>query len=63
LRVDRRVAADKAAFDKDKQMYRQQQIRVLQQGRVRDFLANLREAATIKDKRKDLQARERRASN
>jgi len=62
IRVDRRVDADKAAFEKDKQLYRQQQLRMLQQGRVRDFLANLRQAAKIKDNRKDLQARERHAS-
>lgn len=63
IRVDRRTEADKAAFDKDKEMYRQQQMRSLQQGRIRDFMANLREAANIKDHRKDLQARERRATD
>jgi peptidyl-prolyl cis-trans isomerase D len=63
MRVDRRVDADRKTFDAQKTMFREQQMRTLEQSKIRDFLANLRKAATIKDKRADIQASQRHATN
>ena len=51
IRVDRRVEANRAVFDSTKKALRQQRSRGLQQDRVRQFLANLRKSAKIKDRR------------
>jgi parvulin-like peptidyl-prolyl isomerase len=60
LRVDRRVAADKGAWQAQKARQRAQVTAALRQGRVRDYLADLRKGAEIEDRRKDVLAAQRR---
>lgn len=62
LRVDRRVHADKAAWDAQKATQRESLTRGLREQRVRMFLENLRKDAKIDDNRKDIAARARRAT-
>ena len=58
-RVNQRVVSDSLAWDKQKLIQRTQVTGQLQQARVRDFLQNLRENATIVDNRKQVQAANR----
>lgn len=60
IRVDRRVQADRVAFEKTKAMLRQQRLQSLQQERIKQFLMDLRSAAKIKDNRKAVESSERR---
>jgi peptidyl-prolyl cis-trans isomerase D len=60
IRVDRRVNADKGAWQAQKAVQRQQIANALKQQRVRDYLLGLRETAKISDHRKDVQAAQRR---
>jgi len=60
-RVDQRVLQDRATWEAQKDSQRMQVTQQLKQQRVREFLANLRESATVKDKRKDVEAANRRA--
>lgn len=62
LRVDRRVEADRGAFEAQKVQQRAQVTDALQQQRVREFLQQLRETAKVDDNRRDLQAAARRQS-
>jgi peptidyl-prolyl cis-trans isomerase D len=62
LRVDRRVNADKGAWQAQKAQQRDQVTAALRQQRVRDFLVGLRESAKIEDNRKDVMAAARRQS-
>jgi peptidyl-prolyl cis-trans isomerase D len=55
-RVDRRMPASRTAFEAQKEGLRQQELQQLRQQRVRDFLANLRSVAKIKDRRKQVEA-------
>ena len=61
-RVDRRVPANRAAFDAQKAGLRQQAMQQLRQQRVREFLTNLRAVAKINDRRKQVEASARRTS-
>ncbi len=61
-RVDNRIPASRAAFEAQKDALRQQELQQLRQQRVRDFLANLRAVAKIDDKRKQIEASSRRAT-
>jgi parvulin-like peptidyl-prolyl isomerase len=61
-RVDRRVPASRAAFDKQKDALRQQALQQLRQQRVREFLTNLRAVAKIEDRRKQVESSARRTS-
>ncbi len=63
LRVDRRVNADRAAWEKQKAQQRAQVIQRLRQQRVREFLAGLRESAKIQDFRKEIQQQTRQAAS
>jgi peptidyl-prolyl cis-trans isomerase D len=56
LRVDRRVNADRAAWEAQKETQRAEVLQQLQQQRVRQFLANLRKAAEIEDNRREIEA-------
>jgi peptidyl-prolyl cis-trans isomerase D len=56
IRVDRRVNADRAAFEAQKTVQRQQLTQALRRQEVQEFLANLRKSAKIKDRRKELSA-------
>jgi peptidyl-prolyl cis-trans isomerase D len=62
LRVDRRVNADKGAFEAQKAQQRAQISQALQEQRVREFMAELREQAKVEDNRRALQAAARRQS-
>jgi peptidyl-prolyl cis-trans isomerase D len=62
LRVDRRVPADKAAFEAQKQQQRQQLIGAVRQQIVRDFLDGLRKGANVDDLRRKIRSAERRSS-
>lgn len=61
--VDRRVEADRKAFDATKDQLRGQYLSSMQQGRIREFQANLRSAAKITDRRKEIEASMRRSSS
>jgi peptidyl-prolyl cis-trans isomerase D len=63
VRVDRRVNADKGAWQAQKAQQRAQVTQALRQQAVRDFLVGLRESAKIVDRRKDIEATVRRQSN
>lgn len=63
LRVDRRVAADKGAWQAQKAQQRMQVTNALRQARVREYLADLREGAKIEDRRKDVLAAQRQQAN
>jgi peptidyl-prolyl cis-trans isomerase D len=62
IRVDRRVTADRAEFDKTKDALRQQRLQQLKQQRVQLFLSDLRQSAKIEDHRADINATQRRAA-
>jgi len=58
-RVNERHASDSLVWEKQKSIQRAQVTNQLQQAKVRDFLQNLRESATIVDNRKQVQAANR----
>ena len=60
MRVDRRIAADKGAWQAQKRQQREQVTPALRQARVREFLAELREAAKVEDRREEVEAASRR---
>ena len=62
LRVDRRVVADKGAWQAQKATQRQQVAQALRQARVREFLADLRSTAKIDDRRAEVDAAQRRSA-
>ncbi len=55
MRVDRRVMADSATWVAQKNQQKAQVMDGLRQQKIRDFLANLRESATVKDNRKKIE--------
>jgi peptidyl-prolyl cis-trans isomerase D len=63
LHVDRRVNADKGAWQAQKAQQRAQVTAALRQQRIREYLAGLRDNAKIVDNRKDIEAAARRQSN
>jgi hypothetical protein len=63
MRVDRRVEATKAEFDKVKAERRQQAIAALRDQRVRAFYDALRKGADVEDNRADLAAASRRQAS
>ncbi|MBI2795076.1 MAG: peptidylprolyl isomerase [Gemmatimonadetes bacterium] len=52
MRVDRRVAADRAIWVTQKPQQRQQVLNALREQRVREYMDNLRKAAGVSDRRK-----------
>ena len=54
IRVDRRVPADRAAFEQQREVLRQQRLQQLKQQRVQLFLADLRRSADIQDHRDEI---------
>jgi len=62
-RVDTRIVADSAAWEKQKEAQRVQLTNQIRQQRIRQFLTNLRESATIVDNRKQVESANRRASS
>ena len=63
IMVDRRVDADKKVFEATKQQLRSQYLNSMQQSRIRAFVADLKSAAKITDRRKDIEASLRRTSS
>jgi peptidyl-prolyl cis-trans isomerase D len=61
-RVDSRTAANRAAFETQKEVLRQQEIQQRRQQRVREYLTNLRLAAKIDDQRKKVELSSRRTT-
>lgn len=61
-RVDRRIPADSAAWHAQKSTQKAQVLQGLRQQRIRDFMANLREAANLKDHRKKIELATRTAT-
>jgi peptidyl-prolyl cis-trans isomerase D len=62
IRVDKRVTADKAAWEKQKDAQRAQIIQTLREQAVRSFLDDLRTNAKIVDHRKDIEAAQRKTA-
>jgi peptidyl-prolyl cis-trans isomerase D len=62
IRVDKRVMADKAAFDKQETTQRPQIVQTLREQAVRDFLQDLRATAKVTDNRKQIEAANRKAA-
>ena len=60
LRVDKRVVADSAAWDKQKAAQRELRLNQLRQQRIQMFMADLRKAAKIEDHRKEINSAMRR---
>ena len=60
-RVDQRVLQDRAEWEKQKDAQRATATQQLKQQRVREFLANLRESAKVKDMRAEIEAANRAA--
>lgn len=56
IRVERRVEADKAAWEAQKETQRREAVSSIQQLRVRTFLSELRKQAKVEDHRKELNA-------
>jgi peptidyl-prolyl cis-trans isomerase D len=54
IRVDERVQADRAAWEKQKEDQRNRVLQGMRQQRVQQFLASLRESAEIEDHRKEI---------
>ena len=63
LRVDKRTAADRAAFDKQKKEQRDQMAQRVRQQRVQQYLAALHDAANIDDNRRTIKANARQATS
>ncbi len=61
LRADRRISADRGAWEAQKRQQRDQVIARLREQRVRDFLDDLRKSADIEDNRRNILAAQRRA--
>ena len=62
LRADKRVEADRQKWEQQKSAQRDGMLRSLRQQRVQLFLDNLRKASKIDDRRKQIQASQRRAT-
>lgn len=63
IAVDRRVDTDRKVFDSTKDQLRSQYLSSMQQGRIQEFVENLRSAAKITDRRKEIEAAMRRTSS
>ena len=61
-RVDKRVLADSAAWAAQKQAQRTQRLQQLRQQKIQMFLQDMRKAAKIDDRRKQINAATRRAN-
>ena len=62
IRVDKRVNADRAAWEKQKQDQRTRVLQGMRQQRVQQFLASLRENAEVRDRRKEIAQQNRQVS-
>jgi peptidyl-prolyl cis-trans isomerase D len=60
IKVERRVNADRAEFEKQRPVVRAQRVQQLKQQRLQLFLQDLRKSAKVEDHRKDISATQRR---
>ncbi|MHB1070572.1 MAG: peptidylprolyl isomerase, partial [Gemmatimonadaceae bacterium] len=60
IRVDKRIAADRTAFEAQKRTQREQAMNAMRDSRVQAFIGALRKDAKIEDRRKKIQASLRR---
>ena len=60
IRVDKKVTADKTAFEQQKNDQRQQALNAMRDTRVQSFVNSLRKDAKIEDRRKKIQSSLRR---
>ena len=63
LRVDQRVSADRAAWEKQKEDQRARVLQGMRQQRVQQFMASLRENAKIEDRRKEIAQQNRQVAS
>jgi peptidyl-prolyl cis-trans isomerase D len=63
IRVDRRVEADRKAWEAQKETQRQQAMQAMQQARIQEFMRSLRANAKITDRRKDIQLAQRQTNS
>ena len=63
IRVDKRVLADSAAWAKQKQAQRTARLQQLRQQRIQMFLQDIRKAANIDDRRREINAATRRSES
>ena len=63
LRVDRRIPADRDAWAKQKDAQREQVLSRMRQQRVQEFLAGLRDNATVIDRRREIAQQNRQSSS
>ena len=63
IKVDRRVDADRAAWEKQKSQQRTQLLQRLRQQRVQEYLADLRQSAKIDDRRKQVEQQTRQTAS
>ena len=63
VRADKRVQSDSAAFEAQKNVLRQQRLNQLREQKAQMYLQDLRESASIKDRRKELTAASRRVES
>lgn len=63
LRADKRVNADRGAWEKQKQDQRSRVLQGMRQQRVQQFMAGLRDHADIKDRRKEIAQQNRQVSS
>lgn len=63
IAVDRRVDTDRKVFDSTKDQLRSQYLSSMQQGRIQEFVENLRSGAKITDRRKEIESAMRRTSS
>jgi len=63
IRVDRRTEADRKAWEAQKEDQRRQAMQAMQQARIQEFVRNLRDNAKITDRRKEIDAAQRRSNS
>jgi hypothetical protein len=63
IRLDRRVEADTAAWEKQKDQQRAELLQQQRRQRIQEFMAALRDNAKIEDNRKQIEQQNRQAAS
>jgi len=63
MRVDRRTQSDRAEFEAQKPILKEQQLNAYRQQRLQEFIDNLRDVADIEDNRKNIARAQAQAAN
>ena len=61
--MDSRTEADRKAWEAQKEDQRRQAMQAMQQARIQEFVRNLRDNAKITDRRKEIDAAQRRSNS